>query len=132
MQNAPFSSPQPHTLSLLRSDGLTNESAIGCSGCVVLIALFAMQVGVHPRTLPPFFPLGGFVRPRPIIRSLHWTPLRSASPAADLGRSASPREPSALGHGLNAALSLRVPAFNISLAGLLLKWRICYLSFLYG
>src|ERR1700756_2000536 len=31
-------------------------------------------------------------------------PLGSASPAADVGRSASPWEPSALGHGLNAAV----------------------------
>jgi hypothetical protein len=38
------------------------------------------------------------------IHLLDWSPLRSASPAADLGRSASPREPSALGHGLNAAV----------------------------
>ena len=40
------------------------------------------------------------------IPLLLWTPLGSASPAADLGRSASLREPCALGHGLNAAACL--------------------------
>jgi len=39
------------------------------------------------------------------IRWLQWNPLRSVSPAADLGRSASPREPSTLWHGLDAAIA---------------------------
>jgi hypothetical protein len=33
---------------------------------VVLIAFFAMQVGVHPRTLGAFVLLSGFVGPSPI------------------------------------------------------------------
>jgi hypothetical protein len=35
-------------------------------GRVALIAFFAMQVGVHPRTIGAFVLLGGFVRSRPV------------------------------------------------------------------
>src|ERR1039457_4232929 len=50
---------EPFRIEWLSADGLA------CStvpvGCVVLIAFFAMQVGVHPRTIGAFVPLSRFV-----------------------------------------------------------------------
>jgi len=38
--------------------------------CVAPIALLAMQIGMHPRTLDPFVLLSGFVRSLPVLLAI--------------------------------------------------------------
>src|SRR5437870_2704630 len=55
---------EPFRIEWLSANGFA-RSAVPIVG-VALIAFLAMQVGMHPPTVPPFILLCGFVRPFPV------------------------------------------------------------------
>src|ERR1700727_3430442 len=63
-----FHDAEPFRVQRLPANGLPRSTVP--IGCVTLIALSAMQVGVHPRALRSFVLLRRFVSPRPIALGL--------------------------------------------------------------
>jgi hypothetical protein len=59
-----FDNAEPFPVEWLSANGLA--CPVVPIGCVALIALLPVQVGVYPRSLDPFVLLSGFVRSLPV------------------------------------------------------------------